>query len=120
MNKSQSVDNFRSKNDLIFKTQNKNDLTKTETLSSLRTSDTLQSVKKKTASFNEIVSVINVENYKRYNSLNVYKKKTKKEIFIAKEEVENIDDEEEENEEETTNNEEDEENIDNCFLCVIF
>ena len=119
MNKSQSVDNFRSKNDLLFKNQSKNDLTKTETLSSLRTSDTLQSVKKKSASFNEIVSVINVENYKRYNSLNVYKKKTKQEIYISKE-IANLDDEEEENQEETTNNEEDEENKDNCFLCVIF
>ena len=110
MNKSQSVDNFRSNNGILFKNQNKTDFTKTETLTSLRTSDTLRSVKKKT-SFNEMVSVINVENYKRYNSLNVYKKKTKQE--------KEIEDFEDEKEEELTNNEE-EENKDHCFLCVIF
>ncbi len=112
MNKSQSVDNFRSYNGNLFKNQNKTDFTKAETLTSLRTSDTLRSVKKKTASFNEMVSVINVENYKRYNSLNVYKKKTKQE--------KEIEDFEDEKEEEIANKEEDEENKDHCFLCVIF
>lgn len=119
MNKSQSVFNFRSNTGILFKNQNPTDFTKTETLSSLRTSDTLQSVKKKSASFNEIVSVINVENFKRYNSLNVYKKKTRQERYIAKE-IEDIEDEEKEKETELTNNEEDEENKDHCFLCVIF
>lgn len=106
-NKSFSLDNLNKYKRSKTIRSNQNDLVRSDTLRSLETSDTLRSAKKKTT-FNQIVSVINVENYKRYNSLNMYKKNPSKKIY-------------EQNEYDDLENDETcDINKDKCFLCVIF
>lgn len=106
-NKSFSLDNLNKYKRSKTIRSNQNDLVRSDTLRSLETADTLRSAKKKTT-FNQIVSVINVENYKRYNSLNMYKKNPSKKNYDTNkyDDLEN---------EETCDF-----NKDKCFLCVIF
>ena len=106
-NKYFSLDNLNKFKGSKTIRSNQNELVRSDTLRSLETSDTLRSTKKRT-SFNQIVSVINVENYKRYNSMNMYKKNSSKNIY----DTNGYDDLESE---ETCDI-----NKDKCFLCVIF